>query len=387
MFLVVRGHILTPDGPTLGSSWRVHALSSSALVAGARPKDLTEMIDRAIKLDNYQRERRRERVFHSISPRSPLRSRPSPRAPVVSSPVDPQVQVAPMQLGRAHLFPSQRCWLLTPAFTVAKWATLLTPVSAQRRSSLEVFSGDILISFIVSFLVNSGVDNSFPNETLAKQASIPHVELSDPHTVRDLNGRTIALVTHRTGSLTLLASDNHHEQIQLFIIPSDASPAVLGSPWLASRYSQIDWTTSSISTWSVACHVCCLRSALPPASLDRTSPSPVVDLRLPRLKRGLLETTGSLTSTTPTLRLCNRSTPWCFASCQPTLPSLQNRARGHGNLHQQVVGLRINRTTVNGTLWPCIDYRGLGCQYELRRQKPWAPELDGDIGWRVQWNL
>lgn len=47
---------------------------SDALVTGARPKDLAEMIDRAIELDNYQRERQRERVFRPL----PQQHRPSP---------------------------------------------------------------------------------------------------------------------------------------------------------------------------------------------------------------------------------------------------------------------------------------------------------------------
>lgn len=36
------------------------------LVSGTRPKDLNELISRGIEIDNYQWERRWERVIHSL---------------------------------------------------------------------------------------------------------------------------------------------------------------------------------------------------------------------------------------------------------------------------------------------------------------------------------
>lgn len=77
------------------SGWNVVALQGvfrrglsgqvrDSLVAGVQPKDLNELTDHAIELDNYQTERRRERSLHSIPPHSPARRLPSPH-PIVCS--------------------------------------------------------------------------------------------------------------------------------------------------------------------------------------------------------------------------------------------------------------------------------------------------------------
>lgn len=58
----------------------------------------------------------------------------------------------------------------------------------------------------VPFLIDSGTDDSFLDESLARQASPPQVELAETHTVQGLNGRTLALATHRIASLTLLVN-------------------------------------------------------------------------------------------------------------------------------------------------------------------------------------
>lgn len=47
-----------------------------ALALGERPTSLNALIDRSIELDNYQRERRRERVSRRFPPRSPPPRRP-----------------------------------------------------------------------------------------------------------------------------------------------------------------------------------------------------------------------------------------------------------------------------------------------------------------------
>lgn len=64
----------------------------------------------------------------------------------------------------------------------------------------------------LSFLINSGANDSFIDLKSGK-AGLPVVELTDPKTVLDLNGRTLARVIHRTEALTLLVSGNHCEHI------------------------------------------------------------------------------------------------------------------------------------------------------------------------------
>lgn len=112
----------------------------------------------------------------------------------------------------------------------------------------------------LSFLKDSGAD-SFMDESLARQMGFPLVRLTEPKVVLDLDGRTLAEVTHLTNSLTLLLFGNHREQIQL-----------------ACHNPQIDWATSSLIGWSGTCHSPCFYSALPPAPPSLHSTPVTVDL-------------------------------------------------------------------------------------------------------------
>lgn len=76
----------------------------NTLVAGMRPKDLADMIGRAIKLDNYQRERHRERVNRLVALCSLSHQRASP--PSEASALSPEGE--PMQLDSVWLMTSKR---------------------------------------------------------------------------------------------------------------------------------------------------------------------------------------------------------------------------------------------------------------------------------------
>lgn len=59
------------------------------------------------------------------------------------------------------------------------------------------------------FLVDSGTDDSFIDESLVRRAGLPIVSLAEPKEVLALDGRPLVRVTHRTEILTLLLSGNH----------------------------------------------------------------------------------------------------------------------------------------------------------------------------------
>lgn len=103
------------------SEWNKSALQSTfrqglngqfhgALVVSVRPKDLNELIDFTIKVDNYQRERSRERVSHSIPPWSLVRHQASlPHVQLRSPSAGPcPLNEEPMQLGRSRLTATER---------------------------------------------------------------------------------------------------------------------------------------------------------------------------------------------------------------------------------------------------------------------------------------
>lgn len=63
------------------------------------------------------------------------------------------------------------------------------------------------------FLIDSGDDDSFLDEQLARQAGLPLGTLSEAKTMLDLDERVITRVTHRTALINLLVSGNHRERI------------------------------------------------------------------------------------------------------------------------------------------------------------------------------
>lgn len=110
---------------------------------------------------------------------------------------------------------------------------LASVVSSCQSSSRVQLPGTLLWGnerLSLTFLIDSGADDSFIDERLARSAGLPLEALTEPKRVQALDGRVLARVTHRTAPLNLLVSGNHCEHIQLFLIPLSSSPAILGSP-------------------------------------------------------------------------------------------------------------------------------------------------------------
>lgn len=150
---------------------------------------------------------------------------------------------------------------LSPVLCGQKSAVSSCPSSSPRR----VLPGALLWdcdSLPLPLLLDASRDHCFIDENLAKQAQLPVEVLPESRIIQDLDSRHIARITHQTRPLTLVFSGNHREVIQLFLIPSSAALAVLGSPWVVRHNPQLDRSTGSLTGWSVACHSHCLRSAL-----------------------------------------------------------------------------------------------------------------------------
>ncbi len=65
-------------------------------------------------------------------------------------------------------------------------------------------------------------------------------------------------------SLTVLG--NHQETISFYIFQSPFTPIVLGHPWLTQHKPLINWDKGIILSWKLACHINCLVSAVPAVS-------------------------------------------------------------------------------------------------------------------------
>ncbi len=115
-------------------------------------------------------------------------------------------------------------------------------------------------------LIDSGAEGSFIDERWAMEQGIPLLDLNDTTTVFALDGRALSTVRRSTCPLSLTVSGNHRETISFFVFQSPYTPIVLGHPWLTQHNPQIDWVKGSVHSWNLSCHVNCLVSAVPAVS-------------------------------------------------------------------------------------------------------------------------
>lgn len=115
-------------------------------------------------------------------------------------------------------------------------------------------------------LIDSGAEASFIDEQWAREHGIPLADLEDSTPVFALDGSVISKVRLSTRPVSLSISGNHQETIFFYIFQSPFCPVVLGHPWLAKHNPQINWTNNSILSWGLSCHVECLVSAVSPVS-------------------------------------------------------------------------------------------------------------------------
>ncbi|KAL0147091.1 hypothetical protein M9458_057615 [Cirrhinus mrigala] len=194
----------------------------------------------------------------------------------------------PMQVGRARLTVGERrrrladrlCFYCGEAGHVAA----VCPVAGRRSSrkeehrvsvtSTRLPSGgraEFLASlrfggavFQVSTLIGSGAEGDFMDSGLATRLGISSVALAKPISARTLCGTLLIKITHVTKFVTLTLSGNHAEEIRFFLINSPTTPVVLGHTWLVKHNPHIDWAHSSVLAWSLFCLAQCLGAAFSP---------------------------------------------------------------------------------------------------------------------------
>lgn len=110
-------------------------------------------------------------------------------------------------------------------------------------------------------LVDSGAEGNFIDSQLANNLQVPIFPLKQEIAVKALNGQNLHEITHATGTVTLITSGNHTEEICFLLTNSPHTPIVLGHPWLILHNARIDWGHNSVSSWSNHCHASCLVSA------------------------------------------------------------------------------------------------------------------------------
>lgn len=178
-----------------------------------------------------------------------------------------------------------------------------------------------LVTLSLQVLVDSCSDDNFIEYDFVSQWNLPSEPLLEPKDMFALDGRLLARVTHQTAPVSLLLSGNHHETISLYIISSSSSPLVLGLPWFKRHNPHIDWSTSSITNWSLFCHSHCLHSAIPTPVTNITVPPKPIDLTsVPSNCHDLQEVfnkdcTFHLTHHMTVPLTCSQAPPYLRANC------------------------------------------------------------------------
>ncbi len=127
--------------------------------------------------------------------------------------------------------------------------------------------GDCVIETMA--LIDSGAAGNFIDADFAKMYDLPLIPCKSPLAVAALDGKPLGAgqVQHTTSDICLTTGVLHSEIIRFFIIQAPNNPVVLGLPWLQLHEPQISWTKGQITHWSTKCFTQCLQT-LKPSSIE-----------------------------------------------------------------------------------------------------------------------
>ncbi|KAI4890447.1 hypothetical protein NFI96_003606 [Prochilodus magdalenae] len=226
--------------------------------------------------------------------------------------------------------------------------------------------------------VDSGAAGNFIDGDTAITLGMPVQSLERPIQILTLDGQPAGAgpVTHCTQPLTLRVGP-HVETVVLYLTCIPQLHLVLGSPWLVQHNPHIDWVTRSVVTWGPQCQGACLsqqpprcpeRSVAQPAGPDlQKVPAEYHDLRavFSRDRAHVLPphreydcAINLLPGTTPPRgRLFSLSAPEKAAMEEYIREALANGFIQPSTSPAGAGFFFVGKK--DGTLRPCIDYRGL----------------------------
>ncbi len=212
---------------------------------------------------------------------------------------------------------------------------------------------------------------------LARRLGLPSVALADPILARTLCGTLLTRITHATKFVTLTFSGNHAEEIRFLLIHSPTAPVVLGHTWLAKHNPHIDWTLNSVLGWSSFCLAQCLGAAFSPVMSCSVLQEELVSLAgVPEAYHDL----GAVFSKSRASSLPPHRPYDCAIDLLPGTSPPRGRLYSLSRPEREAMERYIHDSQVagiirpssspagtgfffvgkkDGSLCPCIDYRGL----------------------------
>ena len=224
-------------------------------------------------------------------------------------------------------------------------------------------------------LVDSGAEANIMDIELARQLGLESQRLPCPVPARALDGHLLGQVTSVTTPISMMLSGNHHETIRFHLLRSPGQPLILGYPWLRQHNPHLDWTTGTITEWGKDCHRTCLRSAMLPSSSVPTDSVPDLS-NVPKCYHGLQEVFNKAKATSlPPHRPYDCAIDLRPGTAPPkgglySLSAPERRAMEDYINNSLAAGIiRPSSSPAgagfffvdkkDGSLRPCIDYRGL----------------------------
>ncbi len=247
------------------------------------PSSLDGLIDLAIRVDNRISLRSRHR--RSGFPPELVTRAASGAASDTPTQHQGFSEEEPMHVGRARLTVKERryrlenqlCLYCGEAGHVAASCPAVrrhSPLKGEHTVSVTgtqlpsggrcVLQASLLVKgtvYQVGALIDSGAEGDFMDSGLARRLGLPSVSLADPILA---HYTLLTRITHATKFVTLTLSGNHAEEIRFLLIHSPTAPVVLGHTWLAKHNPHIDWALNSVLGWSPFCLAQCLCAAYSP---------------------------------------------------------------------------------------------------------------------------
>ncbi|KAI2646142.1 Transposon Tf2-9 polyprotein [Labeo rohita] len=320
------------------------------LYAREVPDRLDDLISLALRLDARRELRRRARMRTE---------------PVASTPLAPSSDESePMQVDRLRLTAKEKQRRLLEGLVCTAQLKVITLSLA-------------LLNSPGSALIDSGAEGNFIDEEWARARGILLQPLSSPIIAHGFDGRPLMRLSQITDSVSLLTSGNHREEIRFLVCKSPSAPMVLGHPWLTRHGPFINWADNSINSWSLFCHTHCLVAAPSPVSVSVSLQEEEMDLsRVPSCYHDL----RAVFSRSQAVSLPPHRPYDCAIDLLPGTSPPRGRLYSLSAPEREAMEKYLNDSLAagiirpssspagagfffvkkkDGSLRPCIDYRGL----------------------------